>query len=331
MRPHPVALLILAVTIGPVAAQGPSRKTDFTEQFEYGKLALSQGKYRDAIAAFKRATEIQSDCYTCYYGMASAQAELKDARNAIKSASKSVDSAQNNISRAAAHNLKGTILSNFMQSPKEFSAIETEFRLAVQDDPSMALYHFNLARVLIREQKDDAAKPELEACLAAEPDPELERKARIMIADPSQGRETFSPEFQLTTINGDDLSLHQFTGKVLVLDFWATWCPPCRESVSELKALTRKYPSDKLVLISISVDEDDRAWRDFVKNRHMDWSQYRDVDRRLRNTFGVNKYPTYLIIDGDGIIRQRMIGMNPHKTIVYRLQSNLEQMFQANK
>lgn len=329
MPHHAVVLLLLSLTTGYVAAQDSKPKTDFTEPFERGKLALSQGKYRDAIAAFKRAIEIQSDCYSCYYGMASAQAELHDARNAIKSANKSVDSAQNNTSRAAAHNLKGTILSNFMEESKEISAIETEFRWAVQEDPNIALYHFNLARVLIREHKDDAAKPELEACLAAKPDPELERKARIMIADPSQGRETFSPEFQLRTINGDELSLHQFSGKVLVLDFWATWCPPCRESVSELKALTREYPSDKLVLISISVDEDDQAWRDFVKQRRMDWFQYRDVDRRLRNTFGVNKYPTYLVIDGDGIIRHRLTGMNPHKTLVYRLHSDLEQFFQA--
>ena len=154
--------------------------------------------------------------YGDYQGLKKAATQdIQDARNAIKSAGKAVDSAQNNTARAAAHNLKGTILSNFMQNSKEFSAIETEFRLAVQDDPSKALYHFNLARVLIREQKDDAGKPELEACLAAKPDPELERKARILIADPSRGRETFSPEFQLRTINGDELSLHQFAGRAV--------------------------------------------------------------------------------------------------------------------
>jgi thiol-disulfide isomerase/thioredoxin len=71
----------------------------------------------------------------------------------------------------------------------------------------------------------------------------------MMLADPRKGREEIAPEFAFTTLQGSEISLAAMSGKILVMDFWATWCPPCRESVPELKALTRKYPNDKLVLV----------------------------------------------------------------------------------
>jgi thiol-disulfide isomerase/thioredoxin len=116
------------------------------------------------------------------------------------------------------------------------------------------------------------------------------------------------------------------SGRVVVMDFWATWCPPCRESVPELKDLTRKYPSDRLVLISISADEDENSWKEFVAKKKMDWPQYRDSDRAIMRAFGVHSFPTYLVMDGDGIIRQRIMGLNPRETVVHRLKETLLSM-----
>jgi thiol-disulfide isomerase/thioredoxin len=115
-------------------------------------------------------------------------------------------------------------------------------------------------------------------------------------------------------------------GKIVVLDFWATWCPSCRESVGELKELTRKYRSDKVVVISISANEDEAAWRDFIAKKKMEWAQYRDADSKVRKSFGIHAFPTYLVIDGDGIIKQRIVGMDPRESVVYRLKSTLAAM-----
>ena len=331
-RKFVLLLVTLVMMIAPaLTAQVSSTDAAFKEQFEKGKRALTDGKYGDAIGAFKKAVRIQGDCYACYQGMASAYAQLRQERNALEACDKAADVAANDGTRAAAHSLKGNILVGYADDPKDLAGAESEFRKAVELDSKVALYHLNLAIVLLRQSKDEAAKPELEACLAAQPDPGLAKQARSMLADPRRGRETFAPEFHVKTLTGDEISLEQFAGKVLVMDFWATWCSPCRDSVPELKALTRKYPADKLVLISVSVDEDDQAWREFIQKKHMDWMQYRDADGQLRRAFAVRGFPTYLVIDGDGIIRQRMTGLNPQETVVHRLRKDLEAMFQAKK
>jgi peroxiredoxin len=196
---------------------------------------------------------------------------------------------------------------------------------------TVAVYHLNCATAMIRQSKDEAAKQELEACMAANPAPDLARRAQALLADPRRGRENFAPEFKVKVLTGEAVSLQQFAGKVLVMDFWATWCPPCRESVPELKDLTKRYQAEKLVLISVSADKDEDAWHEFVSKKHMDWLQYRDSDHQLLDSFGIDRFPTYLVIDGDGIIRQRISGLNPQESVVHRLRETLESMPQLKK
>ncbi len=314
------------------AQTGSGSNPAFAEQYEAGKRAFSAGHYRDAIGAFKKANKLQSNsCYECLLGMAAAGLKLEEYKNAIESSDKAIGAAKDDQERAAAHNLKGNILTASAQGAKEFARAEEEYRAAVQLDRAVAVYHLNCAGALIRQSKDEAAKQELEACLEAHPAPDLARRAQSLLADPRRGRETFAPDFKVKVLSGEAVSLQQFAGKVLVVDFWATWCPPCRESVPELKDLARKYPAEKLVLISVSADEDEGAWRDFVGKKHMDWLQYRDSDHQLRDAFGIHSFPTYLVIDGEGIIRQKLTGLNPQETVVHRLRATLEAMPQLRK
>ena len=136
-----------------------------------------------------------------------------------------------------------------------------------------------------------------------------------------------APDFQLKDLAGKDLSLASARGKVILLNFWATWCGPCVSSVPELKALTKKYPSSKLVLISFSADKDEQSWRDFISKKDMEWPQYWDRDGRIRGEFGVQAFPTYLVIDPEGFIHQRIVGLNPQQSVVARLKDTLQAMF----
>lgn len=326
-----IALAGLSFTMGSVAQSGPNSNPAFNEQFEAGKRALNEGRYKDAAGALKKAIKLQEDCYGCYTGLAAANLKLGDGKGALESCDKAIGAAKSDSSRAYAHNLKGQILIAKAENPTQLEMAEAEFRMAVQLDRTAATYHLNLATTLIRESKDEAAKPELEACLNANPAPEVAKPAKMMLADPRRGRETFAPDFKVTALNGEQVSLQQFAGKVLVMDFWATWCSPCRESVGELKDLTRKYPADKLVLISVSADKDDDAWRGFVEKKHMGWLQYRDSDHQLLDAFGIHGFPTYLVIDGEGIIRTRIVGLNPQESVVHRLRATLEQMPQLKQ
>jgi len=315
-----------------VAQSGPTSSPQFTEQFEAGKRALEGGHYRDAVGYFKKANKLEGNsCYPCLLGMAHADLKLEDYENAVESSVKAIGAAKDDHERAAAHNLKGNILIATAQSPKDLANAEDEYKAATELDKSVPVYHLNCATAMIRQSKDEAAKAELQICLDAHPGPDLGRQAQALLADPRRGRETFAPDFNVKVISGEAISLQKFAGKVLVMDFWATWCPPCRASVSELKDLTRKYPAEQLVLISVSADDNEDEWREFVGKKHMDWLQYRDSNHQLLEAFGVHSFPTYLVIDGDGIIRQRLTGLNPQETVVHRLRATLETMPQLRK
>ncbi len=328
--PACLCLLLSCVSLA-IGQAGTAPDPGFTRQFDTANSAYKQGDYRKAVEGFKKANKLEGNsCYACCLGVAISSWKLRDYKNAIEFADKAIGLAKSDRDGAVAHNLRGNVLLARAQSDKDFSGAEDEYRRAIQLDPATPNYHLNCASALIRQSKDEAARRELQACLAANPAPEIAKRAQLLLADPRRGREEFAPEFKVKALSGEELSLEQFKGKVLVMDFWATWCPPCRASVGELKELTRKYPPDKLVLFSISADSDDDSWRKFVEKKHMDWMQYRDSDHQLLDAFGVHSFPTYLVIDGDGIIRQRLTGMNPQETVVHRLRATLESMQQLS-
>jgi thiol-disulfide isomerase/thioredoxin len=330
-----IAISCCLVPGGEIIAQtGAAENPALTEQLAAGSRQLTAGNYRDALGSFKKANKLQNNsCYQCLLGMASAAMHLEDYKSALESSSKAITLAKDDQERAGAHNLKGNILIASAHDAKEIASAEDEYRAATQLDSAVAVYHLNCATAMIRQSKDkdEAAKRELQACLDAHPAPQISRVAQSLLADPRRGRENFAPDFKVKALSGEPVTLEQFSGKILVIDFWATWCGPCRESVPELKDLTRKYPAEKLVLMSVSVDKDENAWSDFVAKKHMDWLQYRDSDHVLQDAFRIDSFPTYLVVDGEGIIRQRLNGLDPQESVVHRLRKTLEEMPQLSK
>lgn len=334
LRATKVAILLLLAEMGFGTALSRSQSApaakdaEFDTHFQHGQQFLKTGKYQEAINELKRAAKLhENSCSACYYAMALAYIKSGQFAEAAKTCDAAMAVAADDPGRAAAHNLKGSALLALSRTDsKKLATAESELRTAIQLDGKMALYHFGLATMLLRESKDAEAKGELQSCLALNPDRETAEQARLFLADPRRGREEFAPDFELTTQQGQVISLRQLSGRIVVMDFWATWCPPCRESVPELKDLSRKYPSEKLMLVSVSADNDEQAWRNFVAKRNMDWAQYRDADHRVLEAFHVRSFPTYLVIDGEGIVKQRIVGLNPRETVVHRLKATLEHM-----
>jgi thiol-disulfide isomerase/thioredoxin len=327
-----VLFVVFRLTL-PLLSQLPpsSSNSAFEEQAKQGRDALSSAKYSDAISAFKKANKLQNDsCVDCYLGLATASLHLGKPQEVLENSDKALQFATTDSQRVFAHNLKGSALVMGKPDTGKLEQAATEFRAAIALSPSPPALHLNLAKVLLKQSKDDEARAELQKCLALKPDAAMTEQAKKFIAEPKLGREDLAPPFQITSMQGEKISLRQLTGKVVVLDFWATWCPPCRDSVPELKELTRKYPSEKLTVISISADDDEKAWQEFVAKKDMDWPQFRDSNRQIRISFGVRLLPTYLVIDGDGAIQERIEGRNPHQTIVYRLRDKLNAMPELN-
>jgi thiol-disulfide isomerase/thioredoxin len=157
--------------------------------------------------------------------------------------------------------------------------------------------------------RDDEGVAEIKQYMKSHPKGSYFETAQKLAANPRRARENYAPDFSFTSSEGEHITLDDLKGKVVMLDFWGTWCPPCVASVPELRNLYRRYSREStFVLIGISADFDDAVWRDFTDRNRMVWPQYRDRDRRLGNVFNINALPTYIIIDHEGILRFQSSG-----------------------
>jgi|ERR1039458_6243941 peroxiredoxin len=107
-----------------------------------------------------------------------------------------------------------------------------------------------------------------------------------------------APEFSITADNGRTVTLPNFGGKVLVLNFWATWCPPCVQETPSLSAFAATYASKGVVVLGISVDKDEKVYRAFLRKFAPLFLTVRET--KLHEDFGTYMYPETYIIDAKG-------------------------------
>ena len=123
-----------------------------------------------------------------------------------------------------------------------------------------------------------------------------------------------APDFTLQDLSGNWISLEKHRGSVIILDFWATWCPPCRKSIPELISLQEKYRSKGLVVLAVSIDDPQkvsaRYLRTFKDQFKINYKILRHNDKVIKDYFegGQMSIPTQFIIDRKGIIRKKIIG-----------------------
>jgi len=103
------------------------------------------------------------------------------------------------------------------------------------------------------------------------------------------------------------VSLHDLRGRVVVLNFWATWCPPC---VDEMPSLVKMQADlkDRVVVLAISVDEDERSYHTFLKKNNVDLLTVRDPQQKSNELYGTIKFPETYIIDRNGVVQRKFIG-----------------------
>lgn len=121
----------------------------------------------------------------------------------------------------------------------------------------------------------------------------------------------------------------EFRGKVVLLDFWASWCGPCRSALPNLKRLQAVYGGGDFVVVSISEDDDESDWRAFVTSHNMTWPQRLDSDSSLQHQFGVNALPTYVLLGRDGAVVQKFVGEEMAESIVERVGPDLKKTLAA--
>lgn len=116
-----------------------------------------------------------------------------------------------------------------------------------------------------------------------------------------------APQFSLAD-SDHSISLNQFRGRVIVLNFWATWCPPCLDELPSLMTLSHEAQQRGIVVLGVSEDESESEYRKFLAEHHVDMLTVRDVRRAAAPLYGTYVYPETYVIDANGIVRRKFIG-----------------------
>jgi peroxiredoxin len=116
-----------------------------------------------------------------------------------------------------------------------------------------------------------------------------------------------APDF---TIKDSDraVTLSQYKGQVVVLNFWATWCPPCVEEMPSLVQMQQRMKARGVTVLAVSVDVDQNSYRQFLSNHGVSLITVRDPEQKANSLYGTFKFPETYVIDRNGVMRRKFIG-----------------------
>jgi len=286
-------------------------------------LALQQGgifeskkKFALALESYRKADKLSHHTSAAaYLHMASMEQKLGEFSGSLDDAKKAEKAAGSDGATAVqALYLRAKILVHMSGKPgdKKLKEAEQELRQALSIAPGEAMGHYNLGYVLLKQGRDEEGITELKAYLdSARPSLVTAEQARRYIAAPVRAREPFAPDFSFNTLEQKEITAGGTRGTVVLLDFWGTWCGPCREAVPILRNLQKKYARQAFLLVGVSSDDDEELVRTFVQAQRMDWAEHVDLTGKVLEAFQVESFPTFVVIDKDGVIRLRQSGLGP--------------------
>lgn len=310
------ATLVTVVVCGGSAialSQHPDLDTQIQVLLLKGEAELHARGYELALSLFKQANDLQkAPVPQAWLGIGRAYHGMKAYKDEIDACTTGLKYTAGDVALDAQfHNQRGLALmamagTNVTKMP----VAETEFRAAVQLVP---VARFNLGVVLLKESHDEEGKAALRTFLDLGATGREADLAEGMIDNPRRARENLSPAFQMTKETGESVTLADLKGKTVLLDFWGTWCGPCRAATPTLVSLNKRYGDQPFTLVGVSSDaeRDYKLWTKYVEVNKMSWFQFFDADRRIHRLFDVTAFPTYVVIDGDGTVRARIEGFGP--------------------
>ena len=299
----------MSFAAGTSGAQDP--QTDYAVEMRNGDASLQARQYERALQSYEHAYKLTGKpSYDAIVGIALAYRGLGAFKEVLDWCKDGLKLAGDDHAREAQmHNLRGAALSALADRPddKKLKDAEEEFRAALAANESLAAARVNLGTVLLKMRRDEEGLRVLREYLDHASNDAAAENARRLIENPRRAREPFAPQFSFTARNGESISLEQLKGKTVLLDFWGSWCTPCVEATPGLIRIRRRLSAEPVVFVGIAKDEE-APWAKFLDKNSMDWPQYRDADERLGRLFRIDGFPTYIVLDGDGILRARRTG-----------------------
>ena len=313
-----VILLVLTCFVSPLFAQhsseGPGNEKA-QKTFQEGLDLEKKHQKMWALESFKKADKQDAGhCVPCQKKMVKYGIEFRDWKAAETGADELLAEAQGDRELAIGHYHFGRVLlAEGIERKKDelFTRAHEEMTKALSAYPNFPDAIFGDGQTLAYLKQDDAAKARFEqfAKMRPEDDPDRQRALRY-VDQPELARARMAPPFAVTTTDGQRISLDDLKGKVVLLDFWATWCGPCREALPHMKDLAKKFQGEPLVLLSVSLDGDEKKWKEFVSKNEMSWPQYRDggFTGPIAKLFDIHAIPHTFTIDADGVLQDEHIG-----------------------
>jgi peroxiredoxin len=135
-----------------------------------------------------------------------------------------------------------------------------------------------------------------------------ERDSTLKTTEPIQpGLEM--PNFTFPDINGKEVSLSDHRGKVVLVNVWATWCPPCRQEMPSMQSLYEKFKGENFEILAVSIDSEGReAVAPFMRKMNLTFPALLDPGETIRSLYGITGVPESFIIDKQGILVEKIIG-----------------------
>jgi peroxiredoxin len=131
-------------------------------------------------------------------------------------------------------------------------------------------------------------------------------------------------EFSLPAVSGENLALQSLRGKVVLLNFWATWCGPCREELPELARVQEKFRQRGFAVVTVTVDNDLENIRSFLKKYAVKLQALWDRRKKVAEAYAVEKMPSSYIIDRSGVIRFIHRGYRPEE--LKRIENEIDEL-----
>jgi thiol-disulfide isomerase/thioredoxin len=276
-------------------------------------------KYPLALDGFRKADSLDGGhCVPCEMQAYKAAKLIDDFKTARDETALLLEHVTSPDDKAEVHYLAGDVClseGGYRIFEKPFQDADSEFQAALQLQPakSNCVYEDGLALAHLHQYSKAAERFQQYMKLAPPPTSanDLQYKhAKLFAAQPELARKRVAPDFQVVALDGKTVSMQGLTGKVVLIDFWATWCGPCKQALPHLKEIAQKFEGQPLVVISISLDADEPTWKDFVAKNGMSWAQFRDggFDGPMATQFNVKAIPTTFSIDADGFVQDRQVG-----------------------